>query len=1739
MLRLKILIFALILPTLSLHAQKQGNIWYFGFGAGLDFNNLPPTALTDGKLITDEGCATICDADGKLLFYTDGIKVWNRFHQEMPNGTGLFGDPSATQSGVIVPYPGNPNLYYIFTVDNNLGQYGFSYSMVDMSKEAGKGDVIIKNIPMFTPSTEKITAVQHANGTDVWVIAKPWDNNEFHAYKVTTQGLQTLPVISYSGLIHSGFIFNTHGYLKASAMGNKLAVAIGTDGICQLFDFDNNSGVVSNPITIDNLQYAYGLEFSPDGKKLYISRRYYSDVYQYDISSHNQQDIINSLVVLPTFYNIGALQLAPDGKIYCSKFNYFLDVINNPDGKGTAAIYQEDGVSLGNRVASLGLPTFVQSYFNTIAFTFDKTCKGQATEFSLTDTTDVLEVKWDFGDPASGLIANSSTKRNPTHVYATAGTYYVKLVITYTNGTQKTFERFVVITASPPKVDLGPDQILCGNTITLDAADSSALSYAWSDGSTRSFLIVDKKGTYWVDVTNSCGTTRDSIDINDPTFTLDLGPDRVVCLGDTVTLNVYTPGATYEWQDGSTDSVYVVADEGVYTVKVTKDGCTQTDDIKVSVIKIDLPTSNLVLCKDQTIRLNVYQNVKDVNFTYTWRKVTDPSTGATTVVSTDSVYTITQSGEYTIRVAGGGCAATGSINVGINNNPPPVVDIGKDTTICFGSTLLLDATLLGQSAVYRWQDGNTNPTYVVSNAGTYYVDVTSGGCTTRDFITVGIEFPLPLNLGKDSTAICDPINGLPLVAHHPQAASYLWNDGSTNDTLIVNQPGKYWVTVTSINGCISQDSILVIDQVNPLSPVNLGNDTTLCSGQTLLLDAGSNVKADYLWQNGSSGRFLTVTNSGKYWVQVSNGCQTKTDTINVTFIQTPLVDLGTDKLLCSGEPITLDVTQPGADYVWQDGSTNSVFVVNSPGKYWVRVNRGKCEASDTVNIDFTAPPVVNLGKDTILCDGQKLFLDVYTPGATYLWQDSTTAPYYTISKSGTYAVQVSIGDCKKTDTLVVSYPDANFNLGDSTVICTNTTYTLDVTNPNPAATYLWQDGSTKPTFAVSAVGWYKVTVNLGRCTSTDSVYIDIANPPQVNLGKDTLVCGGTPLLLDAFNQGATYEWSDGSTNPTLTVTQSGTYWVKASIGQCSVVDTIQVTIFNIDFGFDRNLKVCQNEAVFLDVFIPGATYEWNTPTDRTDLNKYKPFKNVTQPGTYWVTVKLDGCEKTDTITIEHTIPPVINFPTDSLTICQGDSIVLNAFNKLADYVWQDGSTAPTYTARNTGWYKVAVSIGQCVRMDSMYVNVLDKAFSFAQDTLRPCAGSSVLLNAYNIGATYLWDDGSTLPFKVVTQNGWYKVTVSFKACMVRDSVFIQYTSPPTVNLGADQILCENESLLLDVTTTGATYQWQDGSTNPTFRVTQSGKYWVAVKKGDCIVSDTINVEYRLVGFSLGQDRVLCEGTTEFIDAYQVGATYVWQDGSTKPYYFADKVGTYWVDVTFGKCSVRDSIQLLPPVVNLGDVETSVCQGQTFTLDATLPGALSYAWSNGGTNATLDVTTAGTYSVIVQLQNCQATGSIKVNFVTPPDASLATGNDTTLCTGGSLVLQPQAAKEGLTATYLWSDGSTNPSLTVTSPGTYWVEVTEGICTARDTVEVGRANCNLYVPNVITPNGDGKNDTFKVPGLDKTGWKLIISNRLGNVIYRGNDYQNDWDGGTAPSGLYFYSLSYKDTGVSYKGWVKIMR
>ncbi|MBK8952990.1 MAG: hypothetical protein IPM85_12635 [Chitinophagaceae bacterium] len=180
--------------SLTLNAQKN-NIWYFGAQSGLDFNTGPgvpaiPVATGNSAMIADEGCSSICDNNGRLLFYTNGVNVYNRNHVLMLNGSSIGGNISAFQSSLIVPYPGNPNLYYIFTADAIENSYanGYRYSVVDMSGDNGNGAVTSKNGLLSAPGTERLAACRHANGADVWVITNDDSSNTFRTWLVSCSG---------------------------------------------------------------------------------------------------------------------------------------------------------------------------------------------------------------------------------------------------------------------------------------------------------------------------------------------------------------------------------------------------------------------------------------------------------------------------------------------------------------------------------------------------------------------------------------------------------------------------------------------------------------------------------------------------------------------------------------------------------------------------------------------------------------------------------------------------------------------------------------------------------------------------------------------------------------------------------------------------------------------------------------------------------------------------------------------------------------------------------------------------------------------------------------------------------------------------------------------------------------------------------------------------------------------------------------------------------------------------------------------------------------------------------------------------------------------------------------------------------------------------------------------------------------------------------------------------------------
>ncbi len=507
------------LSLLYTHGFTQGeaNNWYFGSFAGMAFNGGTPTALTNGVLSTAEGCASISDKNGNLLFYTDGIKVWNRNHVQMTNGFGMNGDPSSAQSAIIVPKPGNANWYYIFTVAAAGGGAGFCYSELDMTANAGLGDVVAatKNTPLFTPSCEKCTAVKHANGLYVWVLAHSMYTNRYYAYLVDCSGVAA-PVTTDVGSVEG---WPGWGYLEASPDGHKIATAMRSVGF-EVLDFDNSTGVVSNPLLLSSTTECYGISFSPNNNVLYACQLS-GGLWQWNLQAGTPAAVIASQTSLGTAagtgspYRGGAMQLGPDGKLYVCQYNQpYLTCINNPDVVGAGCNLQVNAVDLLGRICILGLPPFIQSYFDTTAvISYTPACPAVPTTFSISSNTTYLDsVKWDFGDVGSGA-QNFSTALSPSHTYATAGNYNVQL-IRYILCVSDTTVQQITVNPQPAAPAINSNSPICpGSDIQLSTAVSAA-AYSWTgpngfsssaQNPTITAATANNNGTYSLAVTqNGC-----------------------------------------------------------------------------------------------------------------------------------------------------------------------------------------------------------------------------------------------------------------------------------------------------------------------------------------------------------------------------------------------------------------------------------------------------------------------------------------------------------------------------------------------------------------------------------------------------------------------------------------------------------------------------------------------------------------------------------------------------------------------------------------------------------------------------------------------------------------------------------------------------------------------------------------------------------------------------------------------------------------------------------------------------------------------------------------------------------------------------------------------------------------------------------------------------------------------------------------------------------------------------------
>jgi gliding motility-associated-like protein len=450
--------------------SKRADKWYFGYRAGLDFSSGAPTPVTDGALSTWEGCATMCDDRGNLLFYTDGISVWNKQHALIPNATNLGADSSTTQAATVLPMPGNPSLYYIFSVDYESRQGGVQYAILDMNAAGGLGAVLSKNNRLVTRSTEKFTTVKHCNGKDFWLITHGWDTNEFMAFLLSFNGVSLTPVISRAGMTDTQNAVRGLGYLKASPDDKRLAQGLWRANTFEIFDFNNATGVVSNPITLTDPDFAgaYGVEFSPSGRFLYAATAFSGNVYQFDLQRNTTSNaLITSKLLVGKIttresFKLGALQMAPNGKIYMAiNKQTYLGVIENPEVPGTGSNFRQNGIALAGRVSGLGLPNMPAYVFDvkpTVTLAVRKKNPKDCNDQSLLASTNAEKPIFQWFLEKQLVSTGSDSSYKPT----LAGRYSVRVIENLPCSADTCHSESVEVKVL--KTELLADTIACGKS---------------------------------------------------------------------------------------------------------------------------------------------------------------------------------------------------------------------------------------------------------------------------------------------------------------------------------------------------------------------------------------------------------------------------------------------------------------------------------------------------------------------------------------------------------------------------------------------------------------------------------------------------------------------------------------------------------------------------------------------------------------------------------------------------------------------------------------------------------------------------------------------------------------------------------------------------------------------------------------------------------------------------------------------------------------------------------------------------------------------------------------------------------------------------------------------------------------------------------------------------------------------------------------------------------------------------
>jgi|GEM_PF-1436960 len=1739
--------------------EKFINNWYFGYRAGLNFNeatdSIPPAVLTDGRMVAPAGSGVMSDRNGALLFYSNGDTVWSRDHSIMLNGTGMGGNRLTTDGPLAIKRPGivapgAPARYLIFTQDAQGGPKGLSYSEI-VIPPGQQGEVVAatKNTPLTQGTAEKMTAVFHRNGCDVWIIVHGWGNattgtenrgDSFLAYRVTPAGVQLQPIISTVGSVHapSAAAQGYRGQMKVTPDGKQLAVARfsettgGTSGTVELFAFNDETGVVSNPRIIDSGEGGYyGVEFSPGRSRLYATVLDPPQLLQFNLNAANVPASKQSIPLNQTTpVRLGSMQAGPDGKIYVARDNQpTLGFITYPDSLGAAVAYADDSLQLGSRRGGLGLPNFNQSSLLRLGIGDKITgCRQISFEAFFAVEAPNLEYAWDFGD------STFSSEENPVHTYATPGDYIVKLRITNDCFCRET-QSIIRVPSLPVPGSIAAPQTLCAGatpavlTSTVNASGDAGLPlvYQWESSP------------------------------DDVTFAAIAGATNA-----TYPPTLLPPGTTYFRRRAQ---LLLPDRSGPY--------CTDTFTASVAITVLPALTAGTIAA-DQTVcagspvaSLTSTAPVTGGSgtFTYEWESSPNNITWTTVAGATGETLTpgpLTATTYFRRRVTSGPCAAVSS-TVTITVVPALVAgSIATDQTICAGSIVapLTSGTPAtgGTGAIaYQWEASTDNATWTPITGAT-------GATFTPDQLTVTTYFRRQASSGS---ACAPALSNVVTITVLPALAAGTIAD---NQTVCAGSPVAALTTTVSATGGTGTFAYQWESSLDNVTWTTIAGATG----------------ADY-----APGPLTATTFFRR---QVSSGACTFILSNVVTVTVVPALMAGTiadNQTVCAGSPVApLTSTTPATGgtgalaYQWESsldnatwsavaGSTGDTF---APGPLTVTTyfrrqasSGGACAPALSNVVTIIVTPALTAGTiaaDQTLCSGA-----IPTPLTS-----STAAT----GGTGSFAYQWESSPNNANWTIIAGATGAAYEPGPLTA---TTFFRRQVTS-----------GACGPEYSPSVTITVLPTLTAGTIAANQTV---CAGSPVAQLTSASAATGGAGTFA--------YQWESsldntnwtaiaGATGETLApgpLTVTTLFRRAVRSGACgpeySPAVTITVTPALTAGTIAADQTVCAGETPGQLTNVSAATggtgtltYQWELSADNVTWTTIAGATNPTLvlgplPATTYFRrrVTAESCEPALSNVVTITVLPTLTAGTIAAdqTVCEGGTPTPLTSTTAATggtgtfvYQWESSPNNANWTdiagafsasyapgpLTATTFFRRRVTSGDCGTEYSSPVTItvlpaLTAGIIAADQTVCPGATPDALTStSAATGGTgtfvYQWESspdnatwtaiaGATSEIFAtgpLTATTYFRRRVNSGTCPAEISnvvtIQVQPAITPRVSLVPPPVQCPGTDLTFTAVVTNA-------GAAPTFRWLVNN---VAVASGPIFTSSTV----------VSGDQVSVEVTP-----------------------------------TVGLCSTSPAVATVtvtrtptpqPTLAIAAQPSGPVCPGAPLTFNivsVTEPGpAPQYQWQVNGSDvagATGPVFTSTTLregqTVTLRLLTTNActqpvtavSNGVAVRIQPPVDVDA--GPDKVILAGTSVTLEGRADGNypvrwtpAVGLTFAARD-SLRPVASPTVTTTYTLSAGVDGCADSDQVTV-TVRPPIRIPNAFTPNGDGRDDTWQIEFIEQFPDNTVtVFNRWGNEIFSANNYSraNEWrgdiNGRPAPVGTYYYVVVIKGPlGRSYSGSITIL-